>query len=322
MLGKYSIEVYNNRVHFSFEVRRNITIVQGNSGTGKTTLINLVAEYERLGKNSGITLNCEKKCVVLQVGRWQEFIRETKDSIIFVEENMPFIRTTEFAECVNYSDNYFVIIYRDSLPQLAYSIDEIYGIRQDRETQKYVSTKRVYESMYHIYNLDKLNGIKPDVVVTEDANSGYEFFDAAFACECVPSEGKSKVHNVMLNHALQDKTVLGIVDGAAFGADMQKMMTSLSGKEDKCCLYAPESFEYLILKSGIVDFPQKKLEQTYDYADSSKYESWEQYYTEQLGEITRNTNHQYSKTRLNPFYTTEGNIKRLKRTIEGIDFGD
>jgi hypothetical protein len=31
MTGKYDIEVYNNRVHYFLTVKRNITVIQGNS---------------------------------------------------------------------------------------------------------------------------------------------------------------------------------------------------------------------------------------------------------------------------------------------------
>ena len=154
MIGKYGIEIYNNKIHYEFEVKRNITIIQGDSATGKTTLIDLIADYGRLGKGSGITLKCDKDCLVLPSTRWKEFIRDSHECIIFVEENLPFIKSKEFAESVNYSDNYFVIVYRDSLPALAYSIEEIYGIREDRDSQKYVNAKRVYNSFYNIYNLD------------------------------------------------------------------------------------------------------------------------------------------------------------------------
>ena len=319
MVGKYSIEIYNNKLHYKLEIKRNITIIQGNSATGKTTLINLVSEYARLGKGSGITLNCEKECLVLPFVRWREFMKETKDSIIFVEENMPFIRTKEFAECLNYSDNYYVIIYRDSLPQLSYSVEEIYGIKEDRESQKYIKANRVYESLYNIYSLRENIPVKPDIVITEDANSGHEFFDALFECECVASEGKSTVHKLMSESAFDGKTVLGIVDGAAFGSDIQKSMRTIANKQDKCCLYAPESFEYLILKSGLIKCDLGVIDQTYDYADSTKYISWEQFYTDKLSEETRNTNHQYSKTRLNDFYKSRGFLKKVMDIMTGIE---
>lgn len=42
MVGKYEIEVYNNKVHYFLTIKRNITILQGNSATEKTELIRLV----------------------------------------------------------------------------------------------------------------------------------------------------------------------------------------------------------------------------------------------------------------------------------------
>ena len=39
-------------------------------------------------------------------------------------------------------------------------------------------------------------------------------------------------------------------------------------------------FEYLLLKADILDIPKTVLEETYNYADSKKYMSWEEYYTD------------------------------------------
>ena len=65
MIGKYDIELYNNRVHYFLTVKRNITILQGNSATGKTEFIRLIQQYENLGDSSGITLVCNAQCRVL-----------------------------------------------------------------------------------------------------------------------------------------------------------------------------------------------------------------------------------------------------------------
>ena len=43
-------------------------------------------------------------------------------------------------------------------------------------------------------------------------------------------------------------------------------------------VFAPESFEYLILKSGLIEVPKAILEETWDYADSVSYFSWEEFY--------------------------------------------
>ena len=321
MVGKYSIEIYNNKLHYEFEIKRNITIIQGNSATGKTTLVNLISDYERLGNKSGITLKCEKECVVLPTVMWADFIRTSTQRIIFIDENTPFLKTKAFAEAVNGSDNYFVIIYRDSLPNLSYSVEEIYGIREDRDSQKYVNTKRVYESMYQIYNMESSETVNPDIIVTEDANSGYEFFDSVFSGECVSGKGKTQMHSAMTRCYNTGKTVLGIVDGAAFGSDMQKMMKSIADKRDKCLLYAPESFEYLLLKSGAIDCDKRLLNETYDYADSSKYSSWEQFFTEKMHEYTQNTDHQYSKNHLNKYYLSDRCINGVKDVMTNIELG-
>ena len=46
MVGKYEIEVYNNKVHYFLTIKRNITILQGDSETGKTELIRLIQERQ------------------------------------------------------------------------------------------------------------------------------------------------------------------------------------------------------------------------------------------------------------------------------------
>ena len=80
----------NGRVQFKFDVRRNITILRGNSATGKTTLIGMIADYERNGRESGIELSCDKPCVVLSGRHWQRELSFISDSIVFVDEGNAF----------------------------------------------------------------------------------------------------------------------------------------------------------------------------------------------------------------------------------------
>ena len=53
MKGKYHIIVQNSRVRFEFDIKRNITIIRGDSATGKTTLVSMIDIHDRLGENSG-----------------------------------------------------------------------------------------------------------------------------------------------------------------------------------------------------------------------------------------------------------------------------
>jgi hypothetical protein len=317
LVGKYDIKIYDNKVHYHLIVKRNITIIQGNSATGKTTLIDMLLDYSQLGKNSGVTVVCERKCVAFrfQNDMQLQILQTMHGYIIFLDENNSFIKTHEFARIVNESDNYFVIICRDALPQLPYSIEEIYGMRINKESQKYIEPKKTYNELYNIYNLHDSKEIKPDTVITEDSNSGNECFSHVFECECRSAEGKSKITAMISEYKNSGKDLLVIVDGAAFGSEMQLFSRKAANCNNKCVLYAPESFEYLLLNSGIVEVDENVLENTYDYADSRYYPSWERFYTAYLIERTKDTVLYYNKARINEAYLTEGNLEKIRAQL-------
>ena len=312
MVGKYDIEIYNNRVHYFLTIKRNITIVKGDSATGKTELIRLVSEYEANGNSSGITLKCEKNCTVLTNVAWELRLSAISQSIIFIDETAGFIKTKRFAELVRNSDNYFVIVTRDDLSQLPYSVEEIYGLKNTAGSSKYKTYKKVYNEMYKLYNLDSLSTIVPELVITEDSNSGYECFSNLYD-DCESAKGKSNIYESIRRNA--DKKLLVIVDGAAFGPEIGKVMGYLSVNDIDCVLYAPESFEFIILKAGIVDIPEQIVDETFKYADSIKYISWEEFYTEYLIKATEGTIYKYSKTRLNNNYLQHKILEKIKNVL-------
>ena len=91
MKGKVKIAVKNRNVSFNFTLERNITILTGDSGTGKTKLINMIRDYSQFGKSSGVTLKCEKPCLVLAGNNWELELKQTQESIVFVEESSSFL---------------------------------------------------------------------------------------------------------------------------------------------------------------------------------------------------------------------------------------
>ena len=66
MKGKHKITVQNKKIKYEFCLRRNITVIQGNSATGKTALVDMIREYYENGEESGIQLSCDKMCAVLE----------------------------------------------------------------------------------------------------------------------------------------------------------------------------------------------------------------------------------------------------------------
>ena len=166
MKGKYSVTIQNKRFHYRFEIRRNLTIIKGDSATGKTTLVDMVREYYQNGSSSGITIQCEKECVILEGRNWQLELKTIQDSIVFIDEGNAFVSSVEFASQIQHTNNYYVIVTRESLPALPYSVEEIYGIRN---SGKYGTLKRTYNELFHIYSMESSeNKIKPQKVLTED----------------------------------------------------------------------------------------------------------------------------------------------------------
>lgn len=134
MKGSYKIVIKSERVIYNFEIRRNITVIKGDSGTGKTTLINMLkqAEDEDGRPNKSVEVLCDKPCIAYssEINKiWKIVLLEVKESILFFDEKCHFITSEEFARFVKQSDNYFVLITRESLYELTYSVQEIYGIK-------------------------------------------------------------------------------------------------------------------------------------------------------------------------------------------------
>ncbi len=179
MKGKHLLKVSDNRVVYELTIRRNITIIRGDSATGKTTLLEMMDACLRYGEESGIKIECDAPVAVYltdnRKGDWKSQLQEYEGSIVFIEELNAFVKTKEFAEYVSGSRSYYVLITRWSLKNLPYSVDEIYKLT---EKGKYPGTRKIYNSAEHYYSSSHLSiETQADKVVTEDAGSGYEFYN-------------------------------------------------------------------------------------------------------------------------------------------------
>ena len=78
-------------------------------------------------------------------------------------------------------------------------------------------------------------------------------------------------------------------------------------------LYLPESFEWIVLKSGIIDgnTVQDILDHPEDFIDGKEFFSWERYFERLLIDQTLGTYLQYSKAKLPEPYLHEANRKAI-----------
>lgn len=325
MRGQHRIVIRNKRIQYDFVLKRNLTVIRGDSATGKTTLIDMVREFDENGEASGVTLQCDKTCTTLSGKRWETELQEIRDSIVFIDEGNEFIFTNEFAACIQKTDNYYVIATREGIPSLPYSVNEIYGIRN---SGKYGELKQTYQEFYHLYNVeDYRKAIKPVKILAEDSNSGYQFFKAVSdknAIACDSAEGKSNIFAITseyLKHS-ENQPLLIIADGAAFGSEMEKLTSLVQGHKE-VVLYLPESFEWLILKANLVD--DKEISQVLsapeNYIRSENYFSWERFFTAFLIQKTKDSYLRYTKRVLNQAYLSEKVSEKILKIMGQIELG-
>lgn len=148
MNGAHRIIVQNKRIRYDFEIKRNITVIRGDSATGKTALVDMIREHFENGASSAIELNCDKECTVLEGRTWSGQLSMMKDCIVFIDEGNDFVMSNDFASAIQDTDNYYVIVTREGIHSLPYSVSEIYGIRN---SGKYGTLKRTYNEFYNLY---------------------------------------------------------------------------------------------------------------------------------------------------------------------------
>lgn len=310
MKGRHHIVLETKRIKYSFSICRNITIIQGDSATGKTTLVGLLAEYANFRGQTGISLSSDVPCVVFRPAteKWDAELAVIENSIVFIDEEYTFVRSKAFADAVRGSTNYFVLITRTPLPNLPYSVTEIYGIRN---SGKYHYPEKIYHEFYPLY-ADRKTAEKTDgnILIVEDSRAGFQFFSNALQDgTCVSANGNAGILATAKAFAKENAVTI-IADGAAFGAYVEEMTLFLKHNSTMSA-YFPESFEWLILRSGAAKILSAAdiLAHPEDYIESSLYFSWERYFAELLEtETAGDAVRAYHKERLAPYYM-EGRAK-------------
>ncbi|SDA41879.1 hypothetical protein SAMN02910275_00304 [Butyrivibrio sp. INlla18] len=317
MKGKHHVLLETNKVKYEFDIKRNITIIQGDSATGKTTLASLVSDNSRYGEAAGIRLQSDVPCVTYNGGDfWKQEFEAYQDTIIIIDEGNSFIFTKEFAKTIQNTSNYYVLITRKPLYYLPYSVSEIYGIRT---SGKYHYPEKIYHEFYPLYfqevDPDEKKGCK--ILVVEDKRAGYQFYTHSLdGINCISAEGNSNIIKKVMEYANASNEITVIADGAAFGAYVGELVSYR--KQSDFAIYLPESFEWMVLKAGVVNFDniEDVLSKPEEYIESKEYFSWERYFTSTLRNCTASDLiKSYSKDALKPYYFSGKNKEKILSVI-------
>ncbi|MBQ4487033.1 MAG: translation initiation factor 2 [Oscillospiraceae bacterium] len=317
MKGKHEVIVSNRDVKFTFTLNRNITVVRGKSATGKTTLYEMIAEYTRLGDKSGVNIKCDKKCAAIVYEDWLGALKKIKDSIVFIDEDQDFVNSHEFAQAAKNSDNYYVIFNREGMHELPYSVEEIYEIRSKGKYHTFSKMYRFDDN--HLLTGRNRRTVKNDIFLTEDSGAGFEFYRDYFKDSdiiCASSSSNSNIFSFLKEH--KDKKILIVADGAAFGSEIDRIIKLQDTVNFR--LYLPESFEWLILRSGLIknDELGSMLDDPSEHIESSEHFSWEIFFEKYLIKATKdkvNKRFKYEKGHINPVYLIAVHSKAIVKEI-------
>jgi hypothetical protein len=313
MTGKYYIEISNRKLKYKLEFERKITLIKGNSGTGKTTLIRMIQGYLEQGNKSGIKIKNDANvplAVFTTVTNWERDLTELNGNIIFIDESVDYLYSRGFQTLFSDSDNYIVIISRSgNFNHLPYAINSIFELRTQSGLEGNIT------QMYRLYTENNLVQ-NAELVITEDSNSGKEMMEHIYDCSVVSAGGNTKVCAAFANYIESPQNINIIVDGAAFGGFIAQLMGLVKLKSN-AYIVAPESFEYLLLLTvGYNKYAQNELAQTWDYCDSTTFITWERYYTKLLDDICQaKYGFSYNKNKLHNSFLSENVINQVKELL-------
>lgn len=244
MNGKIEIRISTPRIVYDLSFERNISVVRGDSGTGKSFLCTLIEQALAGEETVSLILPAGVNCIVMPhitlnsptVLPWNEIISRSKNTIFFIDEVCDCLHSGTFAKIIRGSSNYYVLISRKDYADLPYSVSAIYKFKTGQPTlQKVV----VNVPLYPPSNIK----VTPSLFLTEDSAAGSLFYSSLYKLKTVSAVSKTRVYSKLKSLIKQGYTHIAvIVDGAAFGAEFMKCAELLCATNSGC-IYFPESFE-------------------------------------------------------------------------------
>lgn len=319
MVGKYEIQVKTNKVEFKLEVKRKYTILRGDSGTGKTRLSGLIQKSKFY--NSGIKVICDLPIITVQdTDVFQLYLDRNDKAIYILDEAVcrELYYNYNIVDLTEKREGYFVLITRYKFGGIPYSCSDVYYM----DYKNSIGSKTFYQAR-NCYEWEDDFSVNASYIITEDEKAGFKFYRDTCNGEVISAKGNSNLSKIALNLLSSGKNNIFIIaDGSAFGSHIEKCIDLVKNQYEGRVvrLFIPESFEYLVLKSGIFKVPDKYLNETFNHADSVKFLSWERYYTWLLGKVAKKYKTEYHKEckELPKYLISDSSVSKMYSVIKEI----
>lgn len=159
------VRVSTNRYVYEFDLERRVTVIRGDSGTGKTLLANLlVAEPE-----TGVHVECERSFVLMNNNirvNYSTWFKDYDNVVFILDEDSRWLRDRRFYDAALDSGAWLLVMDRSTLlTTYECSVESVMRLK--------VSGK--YRTLEKLYTHKSTTFPKDWPVFTEDTGSGYSF---------------------------------------------------------------------------------------------------------------------------------------------------
>jgi hypothetical protein len=236
-------------LEYSFTLYRKLTFLSGDSGTGKSTLVNLVSTHRVIESQ---WVDCVLELIELSNSSDIREIQCNSGRILFLDEDHTFLFDSDFIPYIKRSNCYFVLVGRKKFLELPFDLDSIYKIN---------SSERLH-TISLLYDFSDIVYTRPDVIVVEDSGSGFDFYKLLFenlGIKLLSSSGVTNilkiVDDIRFNEtSLEDSIkIMVIMDNCSLENKIISINPILSDKTLQ--IFAENSFEWILEVSDmIIDF--------------------------------------------------------------------
>jgi hypothetical protein len=276
-------------VSYEFTLDRKVSFLRGDSGTGKTTLRDMVRESRN--KARGIIVQCKLEVVDYM---HKNRIKAGKGALIVVDEDdiADGLTSTGLAMEIASSPHFWLIIGRHDFPDISYSMDSVYEVVGGE--------KHKFRRMF-TYGKRALNK-RPDKIVTEDSRSGKDLIKIIYRNTKIESSGGNGNIERMIKSDTGKEVTLYVVDAEGFGPYANAVEKALLRHKNKYLL-APRSMEYVLLNNGMFDRRLRdEMNKSKGIQEIVKIYSWERQFNKWIREWSAGTPAAYNKDRLKQCY--------------------
>lgn len=288
------VNIRIKNVEYNLNLNRRVTIIQGDSGSGKTSLYNLV---EELPINNNITISSKMRVEVLPLNILNknvanEYLTDNLGNIVIIDERSRFTRANkillsdqQFIQTILKYNIWYIILARDLeiIKGLDYSPKEIYEIC---ELQESITNNKIIRKLKSKYDFTKINSKTYKSVKTEDSGGGLEFFKGLGVDIQPITNGSTKVIEEFNLGKLYCKAVM--IDLANFRYNFEILYNEALLKS--LDIINRESFEEQLLKSSLFTrnkILSKELNTLFSELNNPNFISWEKAYTDILDKMIK-----------------------------------